>query len=186
LALLEDMMWRQGGLRGGQMAGAFSLLHANDLIWSRMIHRYLMGEAAAFDAREQDAYGWLAAQGHVEGSWWLAWAAWLASHSGPLAATPVMRRGTEALRDAPGSYILQRQERPMSLKDKVGLVVRIANEKSSGGGGAGGDISERSCPCSREAGGRGRRGRDPAAVGLDQGWRTRGGVLDGSRQMGAA
>ncbi len=44
VALLEDMMWQQGGLHGGQMAGAFSLLHANDLIWNRMIRHYLMGE----------------------------------------------------------------------------------------------------------------------------------------------
>jgi len=37
-------MWDQGYLDTKQMAGAFQLLRSNDLIWSRMIHDYLMGE----------------------------------------------------------------------------------------------------------------------------------------------
>ncbi|AXQ94921.1 alpha/beta fold hydrolase [Cereibacter azotoformans] len=44
VALLEDMMWHQGYLDSDQMSGAFTLLRSNDLIWSRMIHEYLMGE----------------------------------------------------------------------------------------------------------------------------------------------
>jgi polyhydroxyalkanoate synthase len=44
LAFLEDMMWEQGFLDAAQMAGAFQILHSNDLIWSRMVHDYLMGE----------------------------------------------------------------------------------------------------------------------------------------------
>ncbi len=44
LQFLEDMMWEQGFLDTKQMAGAFQLLRSNDLIWSRMIHDYLMGE----------------------------------------------------------------------------------------------------------------------------------------------
>jgi polyhydroxyalkanoate synthase len=43
VAFLEDMMWEQGYLEAGQMAGAFQLLRSNDLIWSKLIHSYLMG-----------------------------------------------------------------------------------------------------------------------------------------------
>lgn len=46
LAFLEDMMWEQGFLDTKQMAGAFQLLHSNDLIWSYMVRNYLMGERA--------------------------------------------------------------------------------------------------------------------------------------------
>ncbi len=41
---LESMMWNRGYLSSDQMAGAFQLLHSNDLIWSRLVHDYLMGE----------------------------------------------------------------------------------------------------------------------------------------------
>jgi polyhydroxyalkanoate synthase subunit PhaC len=44
LAFLEDLMRRQGYLRGDQMAGAFQLVRSIDLVWSRMVREYLMGE----------------------------------------------------------------------------------------------------------------------------------------------
>jgi polyhydroxyalkanoate synthase len=44
IRFLEDMMWERGYLDARQMAGAFQILKSNDLIWSRSIHEYLMGE----------------------------------------------------------------------------------------------------------------------------------------------
>ncbi len=44
LRMLESMMWNRGYLSADQMASAFQLLRSNDLIWSRLVHDYLMGE----------------------------------------------------------------------------------------------------------------------------------------------
>ena len=44
LALLEDVMFEQGVLESSQMAGTFHLMRSNDLVWSRVINHYLMGE----------------------------------------------------------------------------------------------------------------------------------------------
>ncbi|WP_020186172.1 alpha/beta fold hydrolase [Methylopila sp. 73B] len=44
LRFLESMMWNRGYLSADQMAGAFQLLRSNDLVWSRLVHDYMMGE----------------------------------------------------------------------------------------------------------------------------------------------
>jgi polyhydroxyalkanoate synthase len=44
VSFLEDMMWAQGYLSTEQMGGAFRLLRSVDLIWSRNVHDYLMGQ----------------------------------------------------------------------------------------------------------------------------------------------
>jgi polyhydroxyalkanoate synthase len=44
LSYLENMMWDQGYLDTKQMAGAFQMLRSNDMIWSRYVREYLMGE----------------------------------------------------------------------------------------------------------------------------------------------
>jgi polyhydroxyalkanoate synthase len=47
VTLLENMMAEQGFLDPRQMSGAFQLLRSNDLIWSRRITEYLLGERPA-------------------------------------------------------------------------------------------------------------------------------------------
>ncbi|KAF0283993.1 PHA/PHB synthase family protein [Spiribacter roseus] len=44
VSFLEDVMWARGYLGRDRMAGAFHLLRSQDLVWSRMIRHYLMGE----------------------------------------------------------------------------------------------------------------------------------------------
>lgn len=46
LSYLEDLMARQGCLESWQMAGAFALLRADNLIWSPMVRDYYLGERA--------------------------------------------------------------------------------------------------------------------------------------------
>lgn len=45
LAFLESLTAEQGVLHAHQMGGAFKLLRSRDLIWSRLTHAYLIGEA---------------------------------------------------------------------------------------------------------------------------------------------
>jgi polyhydroxyalkanoate synthase len=46
IAFLEDMMWDRGYLDTHQMSGAFQLLRSNDLVWSRMMRDYVLGDRA--------------------------------------------------------------------------------------------------------------------------------------------
>ncbi|MGE0408405.1 MAG: PHA/PHB synthase family protein [Amphiplicatus sp.] len=70
--------------------------------------RYRMRRAEAADGH-LDPDSWLAATEEVEGSWWLAWANWLAGRSGAPVSAPPMRGTNDeeaaALTDAPGAYV---------------------------------------------------------------------------------
>jgi polyhydroxyalkanoate synthase subunit PhaC len=46
VSLLEARMAQTGYLSATQMAGAFQMLRSYDLLWSRLIHEYLLGERA--------------------------------------------------------------------------------------------------------------------------------------------
>lgn len=43
ISFLEDLMADRGYLDGRQMAGAFALINSKDLVWSKLVHEYLMG-----------------------------------------------------------------------------------------------------------------------------------------------
>ncbi|MEM6973522.1 MAG: alpha/beta fold hydrolase [Pseudomonadota bacterium] len=47
VSFLEDVMAAQGYLDAGQMMSAFQMMRSNDLIWSQMVRRYLLGETGA-------------------------------------------------------------------------------------------------------------------------------------------
>ena len=221
VSYLESMMWDQGYLDTKQMAGAFQILRSTDLVWSRYVHEYLIGQRQemfdlmAWNAdatrmpyrmhseylrklyinnelaqgqyrvdhrpvalgdirapifavstttdhvapwqsvyklniltdtdvtfvlttgghnagivsepgrngrsyriatrREHDTHvpadQWSEQAEEVQGSWWLAWASWLAERSGPMTAPPPMGaadKGLRVLDNAPGVYVHQR------------------------------------------------------------------------------
>ncbi len=56
IALLEDIMWRDGYLDQQRMAGAFNMLRSQDLIWSQATKAYLEGEVN----RPNDLASWSA------------------------------------------------------------------------------------------------------------------------------
>lgn len=49
LAFLDSVMWKQGYLDTAQMGGAFQMLRSNDLVWSRAVREYLMGEGRSMN-----------------------------------------------------------------------------------------------------------------------------------------
>lgn len=44
ITFLEDLMWDKGYLDSSRMAGTFNMLRSYDLIWSKVIERYLLGK----------------------------------------------------------------------------------------------------------------------------------------------
>ena len=50
IAFLEDLMAERGYLDGRQMAGAFPLINSKDLVWSKLVHEYLMGAQSPMTA----------------------------------------------------------------------------------------------------------------------------------------
>lgn len=61
----------------------------------------------AGDALHIDPDTWFMTVGHVSGSWWPEWRAWLSSRSGAWTPPPAIAGGYGAFEDAPGHYVLQ-------------------------------------------------------------------------------
>ncbi|MDX8352852.1 PHA/PHB synthase family protein [Cognatiyoonia sp. IB215182] len=55
VSFLEDIMDAQGYLNANQMMSAFQMLRSNDLIWSQMVRKYLLGDG---DAAMNDLMSW--------------------------------------------------------------------------------------------------------------------------------
>ena len=49
VSLLEAQMAKTGYLKASQMAGAFQMLRSYDLLWSRLVHDYLLGDRSGFN-----------------------------------------------------------------------------------------------------------------------------------------
>ncbi len=89
-----------GGHNGGIVCGPVNPKRRfRDLTWTN-----------ATDALDPDQ--WMQQAALHQGSWWPAWQAWLASHSGPCDAAPPalgnQSAGYGVLGDAPGEYVRQR------------------------------------------------------------------------------
>jgi len=58
ITFLEDLMWQQGYLDHRQASGSFQMLKSRDLIWSKMVREYYLGERAPmFDLMAWNADG---------------------------------------------------------------------------------------------------------------------------------
>ena len=53
---IESMMWSKGYLDASQMSGSFQMLESNDLVWSRLIRDYMLGERAPGMERRFDPH----------------------------------------------------------------------------------------------------------------------------------
>lgn len=49
VAFLESQMWKKGYLTGEQMAGSFSALRSNDLVWGKMVDEYMLGNKSTLN-----------------------------------------------------------------------------------------------------------------------------------------
>ena len=49
LAFLEDVMWEKGYLDKQQMAGTFQMLRSYDLVWSRIVEQYMLGNQSSLN-----------------------------------------------------------------------------------------------------------------------------------------
>lgn len=49
LAFLEDVMWEQGYLDKKHMAGTFQMLRSYDLVWSRIVEQYMLGNRSSLN-----------------------------------------------------------------------------------------------------------------------------------------
>lgn len=49
VAFLESQMWKKGYLTGEQMAGTFSALRSNDLVWGKMVEEYMLGHKSTLN-----------------------------------------------------------------------------------------------------------------------------------------
>lgn len=46
VSMLKDLMWSEGFLDQRRMAGAFRMLRSQDIVWPRIVRKYLLGERA--------------------------------------------------------------------------------------------------------------------------------------------
>ncbi len=118
VSFLEDIMWDQGYLDTTQMASAFQLLNSRDLVWSRLLKDYLMGDRHPMS----DLMAWNADGTRLPYCMHteylrrlflnndLQWITWLNAHSGQHTAPPSMGNTTAGLSPlcaAPGTYVRQ-------------------------------------------------------------------------------